>query len=213
MHHRQAWLHHYHRRARGPAGRRPPGPGPPSLACWLQATRPRWSARSAASCAGATAGAPTPATRPDPEPGRPLTRPFQHMRTGQNAASVLGCPAAGTRARPNRLYMLCDVPRYFADPDAGTGADTTCEAARISVVRIWAQGDSCAAMSQRMTDYYNQLLRDRHDYPAVLDWPSDRRSKPCAFVKVIVPVSAAFLPGRRGPKFRQGSSIDDASRD
>lgn len=51
--------------------------------------------------------------------------------------------------------MLCDVPRYFADPDAGTGADTTGEAERIGVVRIWAQGDSCAAMSRRMTEYYD----------------------------------------------------------
>ena len=73
--------------------------------------------------------------------------------------------------------MLCDVPRYFADADAGTGADTTCEAARIRVVRIWAQGDSCAAMSQRMTDATTQLLRDRHDYPAVLDSPSGRGSE------------------------------------
>ena len=44
--------------------------------------------------------------------------------------------------------MLRDVPRYFADPDAGTGADTTGEAERIGLVRIWAQGDSCAAMSR-----------------------------------------------------------------
>ncbi len=85
------------------------------------------------------------------------------------------------------FYMLCDVPRYFADPDAGTGADTTGEAERIGVVRIWAQGDSCAAMSRA----HDGILRPSYyviDMTIRSYWISlsRRRPKPCAFVKSIV---------------------------